>query len=52
MQAATANKTRLDVLARLGLERNALESEANSYTLVEDALDPDLTARGLEAAAV
>ena len=50
MQAATANMTRLDELARLKLERNALELEANGYTVVEDALDPDLTARGLEAA--
>ncbi len=50
MQASAVNSSRLDELARLKLERNALELEANGYTVVEDALDPDLTARGLEAA--
>ena len=50
MHASTVNNPCLDELARLQLERNALELEANGYTVVEDALDPDLTARGLEAA--
>ena len=51
MQATTAtNTTGLNDIGRLQLERNALELETNGYTVVEDALDPDLTARGLEAA--
>ena len=50
MQASPVTNPYLDELARLGLERHALELEANGFTVVEDALDPDLTARGLEAA--
>ena len=49
MQASPVNNPFLDEIARLGLERKALELEANGFTVVEDALDPDLTARGLEA---
>ena len=49
MHAPTLNNPCLDEFARLQLERNA-ELEANGYTVVEGALDPDLTARGLEAA--
>lgn len=49
MQASTVGNPCLDELGRLQLERKALELEACGYTVVEDALDPDLTARGLEA---
>ena len=50
MQASTLKNPCLDELSRLQLERNALELDVCGYTVVEDALDPDLTARGLEAA--
>ena len=50
MQASTIEAACLDELSRLHLERNALELDVCGYTVVEDALDPDVTARGLEAA--
>jgi len=50
MQTTTPSNPCLDELSRLQLERKALELEVNGYAVVEDALDPDLTARGLKAA--
>lgn len=38
-----------DEVERLQLESNALDLDLNGFTVVEDVLDPDLTARGLEA---
>ena len=49
MKASEISSPLLDQLSRLQLERNALELEVNGYTVIEDALDPDLTKRGLEA---
>ena len=49
MHTSTLANPCLDELSRLQLERNALELEVCGYTVVEDAIDPDLTARGLEA---
>ena len=49
MQASTLEHPRLDELRRLELERNALELEVCGYTVIEGAIDPDLTARALEA---
>ena len=49
MKASKITSPLLDQLSRLQLERNALELEVNGYTVIEDALDPDLTKRGLEA---
>ena len=50
MQAATTIADPcLDELSRLQLERNALELSVRGYTVIEDAIDPELTARGLEA---
>lgn len=49
MQPTIPDNRCLDELARLNLERNALELEVNGYTVVENALDPEVTARGLEA---
>ena len=49
MKASKISSPLLDQLSRLQLERNALELEVNGYTVIEDALDPDLTKRGLEA---
>jgi hypothetical protein len=50
MHASTVTNPCLDELSRLQLERHALELDVMGYTVVEDALDPDLTARGLDAA--
>ena len=49
MKASKITSPLLDQLSRLQLERNALELEVNGYTVIEAALDPDLTKRGLEA---
>ena len=49
MKASEISSPLLDQLSRLQLERNALELEVNGYTVIEDALDPHLTKRGLEA---
>ena len=49
MQASKIVNPRLDRISALGLERQALELDACGYTVVEDVLDPDLVARGLEA---
>ena len=49
MKASEISSPLLDKLSRLQLERNALELEVSGYTVVEDAIDPDLTRRGLEA---
>ena len=50
MHASPIKDPCLDEISRLQLERNALELDVAGYTVVEDVLDPDLTARGLEAA--
>ena len=49
MQASTLKHPRLDELGRLQLERQALELDVCGYTVVQDAIDPELTARALEA---
>lgn len=49
MQASTLTNPCLDEISRLQLERNALELDVCGYTVVPDAIDPDLNARGLEA---
>ena len=49
MRASTLTDPCLEQLGRLGLERNALELDICGYTVVEDAIDPELTAAGLEA---
>jgi ectoine hydroxylase-related dioxygenase (phytanoyl-CoA dioxygenase family) len=49
MRASTISDPGLDELSRLQLERNALELEVSGYTVIEDAIDPDLTKRALEA---
>jgi ectoine hydroxylase-related dioxygenase (phytanoyl-CoA dioxygenase family) len=49
MQASALTDPCLDEISRLQLERNALELDVCGYTVIEDAIDPDVTARGLEA---
>ena len=49
MQASTLSHPCLDEISRLQLERHALELDVCGYTVVEDVIDPDITARGLEA---
>ena len=49
MRATTIKDACLDELTRLRLERNALELDVCGYTVVEEVIDPDITARGLEA---
>ena len=49
MQASKLTNPYLDRISALGLERQALELDVCGYTVVEDVLDPDLVARGLEA---
>ena len=39
----------MDVLGRLRLERNALELDVCGYTVVPDAIDPELNSQALEA---
>ena len=50
MKASSVTDPILENISRLGLERKALELDVWGYTVVEDSIDPDLTARGLEAA--
>ena len=50
MKASSVTDPILENISRLGLERKALELDVCGYTVVVDAIDPDLTARGLEAA--
>ena len=50
MKASSVTDPILENISRLGLERKALELDVCGYTVVEEAIDPDLTARGLEAA--
>ena len=50
MKASFVTDPILENISRLGLERKALELDVCGYTVLEDAIDPDLTARGLEAA--
>lgn len=49
MKASALADPILDEVTRLQLERHALELEVMGYTVVEDALTPDIAARGLEA---
>ena len=42
MKASEISSPLLDKLSQLQLQRNALELEVNRYTVVEDALDPDM----------
>ena len=42
MKASEISSPLLDKLSPLQLEGNALELEVNGYTVVEDALDPDM----------
>ena len=49
MQATQINSPMLDQLNKLNLERNALELETVGYTVIEEAIDPELTKKGLEA---
>jgi hypothetical protein len=49
MHASKVTDPRIDTLTELGLERHALELETCGYTVVEAAIDPDVTARALEA---
>ena len=48
-QASTISETSIDALTKLGLERQALELEVCGYTVVQNAIDPDVTERALEA---
>ena len=50
MKASSVTDPILENISRLRLERKALELDVCGYTVVEEAIDPDLTARGLEAA--
>ena len=50
MKASSVTDPILENISQLGLERKALELDVCGYTVVEEAIDPDLTARGLEAA--
>ena len=49
MHASAVTDPSIEALTKLGLERHALELEVCGYTVVENAIDPDVTARGLEA---
>ena len=49
MKASPITDPILENITRLGLERKALELDVCGYTVIEDAIDPDVTSRGLEA---
>ena len=43
MQASTVTDPSIETVASLGLERQALELEVCGYTVVENAIDSDVT---------
>ena len=49
MHASTLKDPVLDKLSGLQLERQALELDVCGYTVIEDVIDPDIVASGLEA---
>ena len=49
MHASKVTDPRIETLTELGLERHGLELETCGYTVVEDAISPEVTARALEA---